>query len=148
MLSHIGTEDIGLYHLGLSYSKWAYSRKGTRLSKWAHTGKGTRLSKWAIFTVQTWTEKIKVVILGSPENIFWPLNNFKWKYFQVVSCVLKIVWKTGSWQRSMVNDGRWWRRQVASGGRQTALAVAMVVVDRGCYYGSLVADNEGWKVDW
>ena len=53
MLSHISTEDIGLYHLGLSYSKWAYSRKGTRLSKWAHTGKGTRLSKWAIFTVQT-----------------------------------------------------------------------------------------------
>lgn len=75
-------------------------------------------------------------IFSTKENIF------KW-----LAVFLKIVWKTGSWQRSMVNDGQWWRRQVASGGRQTALAVAMVVVDRGCYYGSLVADNEGWKVD-
>ena len=36
---------------------------------------------------------------------------------------------------------------MASGGQQTALAVAMVVVDRGCYCGSLVADDEGWRVD-
>ena len=63
MSSHISTEDIGLYHLGLLYSKWAYTWKGARISKWAYTWKGTRASKWAIFTVQTWTEKIKVVVM-------------------------------------------------------------------------------------
>lgn len=79
----------------------------------------------------------------SSENI-----SIKETKFKCLVVFLKMVGKTGNWQRLMVNNGQWWGQQVVSGGWWPGLAVAMVVVDWGCYRGSRVADSKGWSFGW